>query len=162
MFLSPARRGIGILVPLGFCPASSVRRKEVIWTSGVTFSCGRKNSKTTGKFFDIPSKMGMCEWFFRDATKIENGRQRSAPKFFVVVKTLKLKIRNFSILLSHSPRYGNVQVTFSRFYWNSKWPPQINFNFFVGAIILIIFFLNFNITFQAAWGCASDFLKMLL
>ena len=35
-FLSPARRGRGILVALGFCPAS-----------GVTFSCGRKNSKTT-------------------------------------------------------------------------------------------------------------------
>ena len=27
----------------------------------------------------------------------------------------------------------DVQVIFSRFYWNSKWPPRINFNFLVGA-----------------------------
>ena len=27
----------------------------------------------------------------------------------------------------------HVQVTFSRFYWNSKWPPRTNFNFFVGV-----------------------------
>ena len=40
MFLSPARRGRGILVAPGFCLAS-----------GGTFSCGRKNSKTTGQFF---------------------------------------------------------------------------------------------------------------
>ena len=36
-FYSPARRGRGILVAPGLCPAS-----------GVTFSCGHKNSKTTG------------------------------------------------------------------------------------------------------------------
>ena len=45
-------------------------------------------------------------------------------------------------------------MTFSRFYWNSKWPPQINLNFLGGV-------KNFNITFLAAWGCASDFSKML-
>ena len=39
-FLSPASRGRKILVAPGFCLAS-----------GVTFSCGRKNSKTTGQFF---------------------------------------------------------------------------------------------------------------
>ena len=27
---------------------------------------------------------------------------------------------------------------------------------------LVNFFLNLNITFLAAWGCASDFLEMLL
>ena len=67
-FLSPARRGRGILVAPWFCPAS-----------GVTFSCGRKNSKTTGQIFlkfyyDIPSNMWMCKYFFKDATKIQNGR----------------------------------------------------------------------------------------
>ena len=39
-FLSPARRGRGILVAPGFCQAS-----------GVMYSCGRKNSKTAGQFF---------------------------------------------------------------------------------------------------------------
>ena len=59
-----------------------------------------------------------------------------------------------------------MQVTFSGFCRNSKWPPQINFNFLGGVktqkIRLVNFFLNFNITFLATWGCASDFLKMLL
>ena len=84
----------------------------------------------------IPSNMVMCKWFFKDATKFQNGRQRSTPNFFVGGKTLKLKVRNdsnFTItLLSHSPQYGDVQVIFSRFYWNSKWPPWINFIFFCG------------------------------
>ena len=40
-------------------------------------------------------------------------------------KNLK-KSKIIQILLSHSPPYGDVQVTFSRFYLNSKWPPQIN------------------------------------
>ena len=39
-FLSPDRRGRGFLVAPGFCPVS-----------GDTFSCGRKNSKTTVQFF---------------------------------------------------------------------------------------------------------------
>ena len=39
LFLSPARRGRGILFAPGFCPVF-----------GVTFSCGRKNSKTIGQF----------------------------------------------------------------------------------------------------------------
>ena len=53
------------------------------------------------------------------------------------------------------------------FYWNSKWPPQINFNFFLGGgaknqkNCLVNFFFNFNITFLATWGCASYFLKTL-
>ena len=33
---------------------------------------------------------------FRDATEIQNGRQRSTLNFFVGAKTLKLKVRNFS------------------------------------------------------------------
>ena len=103
--------------------------------------------------------MGMCKWFFKDATKFQNGRQRSISNFFVGTKTLKLKSGIIQILLSHSPRYGDVQVTFLRFYWYSKWPPQINLNFCGGA--KTHFFSNFNIIFLAAWGCASDFLKIL-
>ena len=41
----------------------------------------------------------MCEYFFKDITKIQNGRQRSTPKNFVGGKT--------QILLSHSPPYGD-------------------------------------------------------
>ena len=36
-------------------------------------------------------------------------------------KLKNLKSEIIQILLSHSPPYGDVQVTFSRFYWNSKW-----------------------------------------
>ena len=90
----------------------------------------------------------------------------------ILDNSLKLKVRNYSnftfptfYIQSHSPPYGDVQVTFPRFYWNSKWPPRINFNFFVGAktqnISLVIFFLNFNVTFLATWGCVSVFLKIL-
>ena len=35
-------------------------------------------------------------FLFRDATKIQNGRQRATLKFFVGAKTLKLKVRNYS------------------------------------------------------------------
>ena len=50
--------------------------------------------------------MGMCKWFFKDANEIQNGRQRSIPNFFVGAKTQKSEI--IQILLSHSPRYGDV------------------------------------------------------
>ena len=33
---------------------------------------------------------------------------------------------------SHSSWYADVQVNFSRFYLNSKWPPEINLNFLGG------------------------------
>ena len=33
---------------------------------------------------------------FEDATKFQNGRQRSTPNFFVGAKSLKLKVRNYS------------------------------------------------------------------
>ena len=40
--------------------------------------------------------MGMCKEFFKDAIKIQNGRQRSTPNFFVRAKTTKLEERNYS------------------------------------------------------------------
>ena len=59
--------------------------------------------------------MGMWKWFFKDATKIQNGRQTSTPIFFVGAKT-QLKVRNYSnfTTVSHFPRYGDVQVIFLR------------------------------------------------
>ena len=64
-------------------------------------SCFLVGAKTTDHFFlkfqhAIPSNMGMCKWFFKDATKIQNGRQRSTPNFFVGAKTLELDVRNYS------------------------------------------------------------------
>ena len=77
--------------------------------------------------------MGVCKCLFNDATKIQNGSHRSTLKKIVGAKTFKSEI--IQILLSHFRPYGDVQVTFSRFYFNSKWPPRIKFNFLVGAKI---------------------------
>ena len=144
----------------------------------------------------------MCKWFFKDATKFQNGRQRSIPKNFVGAKTLKLEVRNYSnftitlhtiwrcedffkvllifkmavtdqlqnfkseiiqilpCLLSRSPRYGDVQVIFFRFYWISKWPPWINFIFFCGRKnwkIKISNNLHCTITLPTIWKCACNF-----
>ena len=55
--------GRGILVVQGFCQVSR-------------FLVG---AKTTGHH--IPNNMGMCKLFFKDATKIQNGHQRSTLKF---------------------------------------------------------------------------------
>ena len=63
--------------------------------------------------------------------------------FGVTFSCGRKKSEIIQILLSHSPPYGDVQVTFSRFYWNSKWPPRINFNFLVGAKTQKISLVNF-------------------
>ena len=62
----------------------------------------------------------------KDAAKFQNGRQRSTPIFLWVQKT--------QILLSHSPRYGDVQVIFSKLYLlKFKMAATNHFQFFVGA-----------------------------
>ena len=56
-------------------------------------------------------------------------------------------------------------MIFLRCYRNSKWPPEVDSNFFVGAKTLklkVITYSNFTITFPTIWRCASDFLKVLL
>ena len=50
-------------------------------------------------------------------------------KFFGGRKNSKNKSEIIHILQSHSLRYGDVQVIFLGFCWNSKWPPRITFNF---------------------------------
>ena len=140
-FWSPARRGRGILVAPGFCPAAGV------WHPSSRFLVGAKTLKLLVNFFGNFNMTFLATWgygsdFFKDATKIQNGRKRSTSKKFVGAKTQNGRYGSTSIfseseitqiLLSHSPPYGDVQVTFSRFYWKSKWPPWINFNFLVGA-----------------------------
>ena len=39
----------------------------------------------------------MCILNFKDSIKIQNGRQKSTPNFFVGANTLKLKYRSYSI-----------------------------------------------------------------
>ena len=43
----------------------------------------------------------MCKWFFRDAAKIQNGRQRSTPNFFVRAKTWSQKLFKFFYHIPH-------------------------------------------------------------
>ena len=88
-------------------------------TDQLQFFGGRKNAKIGLVIFfkfqhHIPSNMLMCDCFFKDATKIQNGRQKSTPKIFVGAKTLKLQktSESIQILQSHSPQYGDVQVIF--------------------------------------------------
>ena len=69
---------------------------------------------------------GCASDFLKDANKIQNGCHKSTPKFLWAQKKSKI----IQILLSHPPSYD---VTFSKFHWNSKWPPRINFNILVGA-----------------------------
>ena len=141
-FLSPARRGRGILVTPVFCLVSR-------------FLVGARTQKLLVIFLkckhDSPRNMGLCKYFFKDATKIQNGRQN-----FYGWENSEI----IQILLSHPPPYGDVHVFFSSCYKNSKWPPRINLNFFVGAKTLkrkVRNYSNFTITFPKIWRCAGDF-----
>ena len=67
-------------------------------------------------------------WRCAGFAKIQHGRHGSIKKF---LRSQKLEVLNYANLQSHSPRYGDVHVIFSRFYENSIWLP--NFTNFVGA-----------------------------
>ena len=82
----------------------------------LNFFVGRKNSKTFGCAID----------FLKMLLKFKMAA-RSQLQNFCGCKNLMSEI--MQILLSHPPPYGDVQVTFSRFYRNSKWPPGTNLNF---------------------------------
>ena len=91
--------------------------------------------------------MDLCKWYFRDATKIQNGRQRSTLKFFVGAKTPKLKKSEIiQILQSHSPRYGDV--FFSRFYRNSKLTAMHEIHNNVQVILLKFYMANISRLFK--------------
>ena len=88
--------------PKGKGDSSRARILSSCWrpASGVTFSCERKNSKTTCQFFlkfyhDISRSMGMCKWRFKDATKF-NMAARCQLQFFLSAQIfLKLNVRNY-------------------------------------------------------------------
>ena len=77
----------------------------------------------------------MCKWFLKYATKIQNGRQRSTQIFLWAQKLQNSKSEIIQILLQciTFPTIWRFASDFSRFYWNLKWPPWINFIFFVGT-----------------------------
>ena len=108
--------------------------------------------KNNWSWHDIPSNMGMCKWFYKDTTKIQNARQRSTPKFFVGAKTLKIKVRN----------YSNYPITFPTI-WRCAG------DFFKGFADIQnchhgsnLFFKGWNhskFTFPTIWRCSGDFFK---
>ena len=75
--------------------------------------------------------MGMCELFFKDATKIQNSHQ-SSPNVFEGANIFKLTSQIIQILQSHSPRYGDVQVIF-KVLVEFKMAATDQLQFFVGA-----------------------------
>ena len=126
------------------------------------FLVGAKTQKLLVNFFWNFNMTFLATWW------CASDFLKMPPKFKMAVRgqlqkilwAQKLNVRNYSNS-TMTPPYGDVQVTFSRFYWNSKWPPRINFNFFCGhenqpkARI----YSNFTIKFPTIWICASDFLK---
>ena len=99
--------------------------------------------------------MGMCKWFFRDATKIQNGRQMSTLKFFVGAKTKTFSRQLFKF-------YYRIPHDMEMCRWLFQGFTEIQNGRHSSTLNLFgQFFLNFNITFLATWGCACDFLKML-
>ena len=96
------------------------------------FWCVLKHKKIFGSFyfyFNITflATCGYANDFFKMLSKFKMAAKSQLQIFF---ERENLTSEIFQILQSHSPRYGDVQIYFLRFCWNSKWPPRINLNFF--------------------------------
>ena len=78
--------------------------------------------------------MWMCKLLFKDATKIQNNRQKSTPKCFVGAKTLKLKFVNYSNFTITLTTIWRCACDFFKVLlkFKIKWPPCINFIIFCG------------------------------
>ena len=108
-FLSPTRRGRGILVAPGFCPATR-------------FLVGAKTQKLLVKSFSNFNTTFLATWgcasdFLEMLPKFKMAARSGCKNSFVGAKTLKFKVRNYS---------------------------------------------NSTITFSMIWRCAGDFSKVLL
>ena len=108
--------------------------------------------------------MGMCKCIFKDATEIQNGRQRSTPKKIVGAKTKDL-VRNYSNFTITFRTIWRCAGDFFRVLLKFKMAATDQLQFFGGRKNSKNLFgqlvLNFHITFLATCGCAIDFLKML-
>ena len=125
--------------------------------------------------------MEMCRWLCQGFTEIQNGRHRSTLIFWwrKNSKTLSRKLFKFNYHIPHNMEmckwFVKVLLKFKMAAMDKlhifcgrkteKLKSVIIHIFFFGGgtqkICLVNFFSNFNITFLATWGCASDFLKML-
>ena len=81
--------------------------------------------------FNIPflATWGCASDFLKMLPNFKMAARGQLQNFLGELKLQNLKKEIIQILLSHFPRYGDVQVIFLRFYLNSKWPPWINFIF---------------------------------
>ena len=86
---------------------------------------------------------GCASDFLKMLPKFKMATRSQLQNILWAQKPWNLKSEIIQILLSHSLPYGDVQVTFLRFYWISKWPPQINYNILVGAKSQKISLVNF-------------------
>ena len=76
---------------------------------------------------------GCASAFYKILPKFKMAARGQLQKNLWAQKLENLRSEIIQILLSHSPRYGDVHVIFSRFYGNSKWPPCMNFIIFLWA-----------------------------
>ena len=80
--------------------------------------------------------MWMCNLFFKDATKIQNSRQKSTVKFFVGAKTLKLEVGNFSNFTITFPTIWRCAGNFFKVLLKFKIAATDQFQFFWWALKL--------------------------
>ena len=99
-------------------------------TDQLQFFWGHKNSKY--QFRQFVEHVDV-QFFFKDATKIQNGRQKSTSKFFVGAKTLKLKVRNYSDFTITFPTIWRCAGDFFRVLQNFKMAAKDQLQFFGGS-----------------------------
>ena len=99
--------------------------------------------------------------FFKDATKIQNGRQKLTPKFDVGAKTLKLNVRNYSNFTITFPTICRCAGDFFKVLLEFKMAAMDHSIFFMSQKHknLVVNYLNSTITFLTIWRCACDFFQ---
>ena len=80
---------------------------------------------------------------FKDATKIQNGRQRSTPKNFVGAKTQKLKVRNYLNFTITFPTIWRCAGDIFKVLLKFEMAATDQFKFLGGAKTQKISFVNF-------------------
>ena len=89
-------------------------------------------------------------FLFKDATKIQSGRQKSMPKFLV-------EVRNYSNFTITFPTIWRCAGDFFKVLLKFKMAATDRL---LKKLFWSIFFFNFNMTFLATSGCARDFLTI--
>ena len=136
-------------------------------TDKIQFFGGRSNTKKIfcSIFFNFNiTFLATCGCaFLKDASKIQNDRQKSTPNFFEGSKTLKLNVSNYSNFTITFPTIWRCAGVFF-FLLRLKMANTDQFQFFWGRRKLknlVANYSNFTILFPTIWRCACDFLKVL-